>query len=256
MIARLHSSILQGIDAVRCEIETDVSNGPIGTIKLVGLADAAVRESTSRIQTALRNSGYRWPGPKVTINLAPADLKKDSAAFDLPIALACMVAGGQFASDALDEYVLLGELALDGRVRPVKGALAAAMLAAREGKRGLILPVDNAAEAAVVQEVEVIGVRYLAEAVGVLTGELTLDPAQVDLDEVFETEGRYEVDFSDVRGQESAKRALTIAAAGHHNLMMIGPPGSGKTVALNKPIPTILPPQPPRPPQPNQTAQP
>jgi magnesium chelatase family protein len=145
-----------------------------------------------------------------------------------------MVAGGQFASDALDEHVLLGELALDGRVRPV----------------------DNAAEAAVVQEVEVIGVRYLAEAVGVLTGELTLDPAQVDLDEVFETEGRYEVDFSDVRGQESAKRALTIAAAGHHNLMMIGPPGSGKTVALNKPIPTILPPQPPRPPQPNQTAQP
>ena len=176
MISRVHSSILQGIDAIGCEVEADVSGGKEGDLKLVGMADKAVQESTSRIQAALRNSGYRWPGPKVTINLAPADVKKESAAFDLPIAVACMMAGGQLVSEKVDEYLLLGELALDGRLRPVRGGLASAMLAAQQKHRGIILPADNAAEAAVVDGVDVIGVRFLTEAVGFLTDELPIEP--------------------------------------------------------------------------------
>ena len=241
MLAKLKTFSLLGIDALPVEVEVDVSPAGLPKTVLVGLPEAAVKESTHRVERAIVNSGFQRPQNRVVINLAPADLPKEAASFDLPIALGILVGSGQIAAERLDQYAVVGELALDGTTRPTKGALSMAMAAAeQEGLRGMLVPSHSAAEAAVVEGVEVIPVASLAQAVAFLTGEIEIEPQPSRLDELFRTFSTYEVDFADVRGQEMAKRALTVAAAGGHNILMLGPPGSGKTM-LAKRMPTILP---------------
>ena len=241
MLAKLKTFSLMGIEALPVEVEVDVSPAGLPKTVLVGLPEAAVRESTHRVERAMVNSGFQRPQTRNVINLAPAELPKQAASFDLPIALGILAGSGQIASERLADYAVVGELALDGTTRPAKGALSMAMAAAEQaGLRGMLVPGDSAAEAAVVEGVEVIGVASLAQAVGFLTGQIDIEPTPSRLDELFRELSSYEVDFSDVRGQEMAKRALTVAAAGGHNLLMVGPPGSGKTM-LAKRVPTILP---------------
>jgi magnesium chelatase family protein len=247
MLAKVRAFVLQGIDAVPCEVEVDhAENAESDKPTIVGLPDTGVKECVERIRAALFNCGYGWPRGRLVINLAPADLKKEGNALELPIALGILGVNGAFKRglERHKKFLVAGELALDGAVRPVKGALSMAMLAkdlAASGIEGVILPADNASEAAVVPGVKVYAVGSVSEMVGFLNGELDLQPHALDEASIDPMTASAGVDFSEVRGQELAKRALTIAAAGRHNLLLLGPPGAGKTMLCQR-LPSILPP--------------